>query len=112
MSVDRTRRFSLPGIHELNKDQDEALALPVEGQHLIVGGPGTGKSVVALLRARRLNEAKRTYGTLVYNQLLHHSNRHLFGSDKPDLRFDSHMVDVTELFRASEASFIATPLAQ
>ena len=83
MPVDRTRKFSLPGIHELNKDQDEALALPVEGQHLIVGGPGTGKSVVALLRARRLNEANRTCGTLVYNQLLHHSNRHLFGSDQP-----------------------------
>jgi len=82
MPVDRARKFSLPGIHELNKDQDEALALPVEGQHLIVGGPGTGKSVVALLRAHRLNEANRTYGTLVYNQLLHHSNRHLFGSDQ------------------------------
>jgi aspartyl-tRNA synthetase len=36
----------------------------------------------------------------------------LFGSDKPDLRFDGHMIDVTELFRASEASFIATPLSQ
>jgi len=83
MSVDRTRRFSLPGIHDLNKDQDEALALPMEGQHLIIGGPGTGKSVVTLLRARRLNEANRTYGTLVYNQLLHHSNRHLFGNDQP-----------------------------
>lgn len=83
MSVDRTRRFKLPGIHDLNKDQDEALALPVEGQHLIVGGPGTGKSVVALLRARRLAQNARTYRTLVYNRLLDHSNRHLFGSDQP-----------------------------
>lgn len=83
MPIDRTRRFTLPGIHELNKDQDEALALPMEGQHLIVGGPGTGKSVVALLRARRLNQANRTYGTLVYNHLLQHSNRHLFGNDQP-----------------------------
>lgn len=83
MPTDRSRRFDLPGIQDLNKDQDAALALPMEGQHLIVGGPGTGKSVVALLRARRLNEAKRTYSTLVYNQLLHHSNRHLFGNDKP-----------------------------
>jgi DNA helicase II / ATP-dependent DNA helicase PcrA len=81
MSVDRTRRFNLPGIHDLNKDQDEALALPVEGQHLIVGGPGTGKSVVALLRARRLAQNDRVYITLVYNHLLDHSNRHLFGSD-------------------------------
>ncbi len=82
MPVDRARRFSLPGIHDLNKDQDEALALPLEGQHLIVGGPGTGKSVVALLRARRLAQNDRTYRALVYNHLLDHSNRHLFGSDQ------------------------------
>lgn len=82
MPVDRTRRFNLPGIHDLNKDQDEALARPVEGQHLIVGGPGTGKSVVALLRARRLAQNDKTYRTLVYNHLLDHSNRHLFGSEQ------------------------------
>lgn len=82
MPIDRTRRFTLPGIHELNKDQDEALALPLEGQHLIIGGPGTGKSVVALLRARRLSEKDKTYRTLVYNHLLDHSNRHLFGSEQ------------------------------
>ena len=82
MAVDRSRRFTLPGIQDLNKDQDEALALPLEGQHLIVGGPGTGKSVVALLRARRLAQDDRTYRTLVYNHLLDHSNRHLFGSEQ------------------------------
>jgi DNA helicase-2/ATP-dependent DNA helicase PcrA len=82
MPVDRTRKFALPGIHELNKDQDGALALPTEGQHLIVGGPGTGKSVVALLRARRLAEDHVTYQALVYNRLLDHSNRHLFGMDQ------------------------------
>ena len=35
-----------------------------------------------------------------------------FGSDKPDLRFDGHLVDVTALFQNSEATFIATPLSQ
>ena len=82
MAVDRTRRFNLPGIHDMNKDQDEALALPMKGQHLIVGGPGTGKSVVALLRSRRLAEDARDYRTLVYNRLLDYSNRHLFGSEQ------------------------------
>lgn len=82
MPIDRSRRFALPGIQDLNKDQDEALALPSEGQHLIIGGPGTGKSVVALLRARRLAHDKQTYRTLVYNHLLDHSNRHLFGSEQ------------------------------
>ncbi len=82
MPVDRTRRFTLPGIQDLNKDQDEVLALPMKGQHLIVGGPGTGKSVVALLRARRLAQDDRPYRTLVYNHLLDHSNRHLFGDEQ------------------------------
>ncbi len=80
MPIERTRQFCLPGIHELNKDQDEALALPLEGQHLIVGGPGTGKSVVMLLRARRLAQNNRSYRALVYNNLLDQSNRQLFGS--------------------------------
>lgn len=80
MPIDRTRRFELPT--RLEKDQDEALALPLEGQHLIVGGPGTGKSVVTLLRARRLSQNDKTYRTLVYNHLLDHSNRHLFGSEQ------------------------------
>lgn len=81
MSVDRTRRFDLPGIQDLNKDQDEALARPMDGQHLVIGGPGTGKSVVALLKARRLGEKNKLYGALVYNHLLYHSNRHLFGKE-------------------------------
>lgn len=81
MPVDRTRRFSLPGVQDLNKDQDAALALPWEGQHLVIGGPGTGKSVVALLRARRLAKDDKTYRALVYNRLLNNSNNHLFGGE-------------------------------
>ncbi|MDR2636881.1 MAG: ATP-binding domain-containing protein [Zoogloeaceae bacterium] len=77
----RARVFKLPGIHELSKGQDAALALPLEGQHLIVGGPGTGKSVVALLRARRLAREKKPYLFLVYNHLLRQSNLHLFADD-------------------------------
>lgn len=83
MVVDRSRPFSLPGIHDLNKGQDEALALPLEGQHLIIGGPGTGKSVVALLRARRLERDGRKYRLLVYNHLLAHSNDFLYSGEKP-----------------------------
>ena len=80
MPVDRTRRFTLPNIQELSKDQDEALALPREGQHLIVGGPGTGKSVVALLRVQRLATEDADYRFLAYNKLLDQSSRHLFGN--------------------------------
>jgi DNA helicase IV len=85
MTIDRTRRFELPSIQDLNKDQDAALALPVDGQHLIIGGPGTGKSVIALLRARRLFKNKRDYRFLVYNHLLRTSNQHLFGNGEPQI---------------------------
>lgn len=47
------RRFKLPDYVELTKDQDKATKLQKDGQFLIIGGPGTGKSVVALWRTVR-----------------------------------------------------------
>ena len=89
MSVDRTRRFTLPNVQELSKDQDAALALPLDGQHLIVGGPGTGKSVVALLRVRRLASELVDYRFLAYNKLLDQSSRHLFGDNLKAFTLDT-----------------------
>jgi len=73
------RRFQLPGVQELGKQQEDALMLDRDGQHLIIGGPGTGKSVVALLRARRLQRDGDDYVFLVYNRLLLLASRQLFG---------------------------------
>jgi len=66
------RHFRLPGEEDLNKDQDRVLALPEDGQYLIVGGPGTGKSVVALLRALKY-QGNENYIFLVYNHVLQKS---------------------------------------
>jgi DNA helicase IV len=44
---------------------------------MIVGGPGTGKSILALLRARRLAQEDVGYVFLVYNQLLNESSNQL-----------------------------------
>jgi DNA helicase IV len=66
------RNFRLPGEEDLNKDQDRVLALPEDGQYLIVGGPGTGKSVVALLRALKYQD-NNDYVFLVYNHVLERS---------------------------------------
>lgn len=78
------RRFALPNIEDLSKEQERVRLLPKEGCHLIVGGPGTGKSVVALLRARRHHRASATrsngpqdYVFLVYNRLLLEASREL-----------------------------------
>lgn len=89
MPVDRARRFVLPNVQDLSKDQDAALALPLDGQHLIVGGPGTGKSVVALLRVRRLAAESESYCFLAYNKLLDQSSRHLFGNDLAAFTLDT-----------------------
>lgn len=70
--------FRLPDIQELSTQQRDALDLPLEGRHLIVGGPGTGKSVVALLRARALARENKNYLFLVYNVLLD-KNCYAFG---------------------------------
>ena len=75
------RRFELPGIQDLSKEQDEARARPREGQHLVVGGPGTGKSILALIRARRHHRDRDDYVFLVYNHLLHRACGQLFGDD-------------------------------
>ena len=77
MAADR-RRFELPGIEDLSKEQESVLALPNEGRHLIVGGPGTGKTVLCLLRAWRLARRGEDYRFLLWNHLLLHASRALF----------------------------------
>ena len=74
------RRFELPGIQDLSKEQEAARALPKEGQHLIIGGPGTGKSVLALLRVGRHQRERDDYLFLVFNHLLDRASGQLFGS--------------------------------
>jgi len=75
------REFNLPGIQDLSKEQEDARALPKQGQHLIIGGPGTGKSVLALLRSRRHQQDKDDYVFLVYNKLLNQASQQLFGME-------------------------------
>jgi len=99
------RIFRLPGIHELSKQQDAALSLSLEGQHLIIGGPGTGKSVVALLRARRLAKAKSAYTFLVYNHVLNRSNAQFSGGE---FQLDASTWDTW--FRAIYGAILGQPI--
>ncbi|HIK62653.1 MAG TPA: DUF2075 domain-containing protein [Flavobacteriales bacterium] len=70
------RSFKLPGENDLNKDQDMVLELPEDGKFLIVGGPGTGKSVVALLRAKEFRGGD-DYTFLTYNKVLNSATKQL-----------------------------------
>lgn len=73
------RIFELPKAHELTKEQRRAIRLPDKGQHLVFGGPGTGKSVVALIRMQK-NSALNNTTFLTYNHVLNHANKALVGN--------------------------------
>ncbi len=83
------RKLELPRIEELSKEQERVRALPKEGQHLIIGGPGTGKSVLALLRARRHQREQDDYLFLVFNRLLDRASGQLFGGGLVGRTWDS-----------------------
>ncbi|MGP5494743.1 AAA family ATPase [Psychrobacter celer] len=70
------RIFKLPRQDQLTKEQRKVLRLPEKGQHLIVGAPGTGKSVVALMRLKSLTDKKNAH-FLTFNHVLNHANHHL-----------------------------------
>lgn len=82
-------KFKLPGIQDLSKDQEDARALPNEGQHLVIGGPGTGKSVLALLRCGRHHRNNEDYVFLVYNHLLNQASKQLFGENLKSQQWQS-----------------------
>ena len=69
--------FRMPSYRELSPDQEAVFDLPVEGRYLVVGSPGTGKTVMALMRAQMLRDlaadSPATFAAptfLVYNQVL------------------------------------------
>lgn len=77
--MNNKRSFKLPRFQDLSRRQREARALPADGQHLIQGGPGTGKSIVALMRCKLLEAENKNYLFLVYNQLLHKATSQMYG---------------------------------
>lgn len=60
-----------PKLTELDKDQSAIYnGAPPEGSVLIVGPPGTGKSVIAFHRAHVLQQLKRKPRVIMYNKVL------------------------------------------
>lgn len=60
----------LPNERQLSKEQKEVCFAPTEGTVLVVGPPGSGKTVVAIFRQNALRKAKKPVRTLVYNHVL------------------------------------------
>jgi DNA helicase IV len=60
----------LPASQDLSKEQDLILYLELDGNYLVSGPPGTGKSVMALYRAQILTFDDREPAVLMYSKVL------------------------------------------
>lgn len=62
--------MKLPAFEDLSKEQDLIYNLDLDGNFLVSGPPGTGKSVMALYRAQVLTFDDREPAVLMYNNVL------------------------------------------
>ena len=60
----------LPPWELLSKEQDAAIRSPIEKSLLITGPPGSGKTVVALYRAKELRRRGKNIDVIVYSNVL------------------------------------------
>lgn len=60
----------LPAFEDLSKEQDVILNLHLDGNYLVSGPPGTGKSVMALYRAQALTFDDRVPAVLMFSNVL------------------------------------------
>jgi superfamily I DNA/RNA helicase len=67
----------LPSYEDLSEEQDEIYNLPLDGNFLVSGPPGSGKSVMALYRAEALTIDDRSPSILMFNNVLkQYTQRH------------------------------------
>lgn len=62
--------MNLPSESALSREQKEVINAPTEGTVLVVGPPGSGKTVVAIMRERALKKQKEEVQSLVFNNVL------------------------------------------
>lgn len=62
--------MKLPAFEDLSKEQDLIYNLDLDGNYLVSGPPGTGKSVMALYRAQVLTFDDREPAVLMYSKVL------------------------------------------
>ena len=62
--------MKLPTFEDLSIEQDDIYNLSLDGNHLVTGPPGTGKSVMALYRAQALSIDEREPTVIMFSNVL------------------------------------------
>ena len=62
--------MKLPSYQDLSKEQDKINNLPLDKNHIVMGPPGTGKTVTALYRSKMLHDEGTKVLLLMYSRLL------------------------------------------
>lgn len=62
---ERTMSYQLPAYTNLTDEQRIVVNLPMDKNHLVTGGPGTGKSIVAIYMAKKAADAAAPAGRKV-----------------------------------------------
>ena len=60
----------LPNFQELSDEQRTVIELPFDKNWVVTGPPGTGKTVLALYRAKELNNRREFFNLVVFSRLL------------------------------------------
>ncbi|MEV6544821.1 AAA family ATPase [Streptomyces sp. NPDC051665] len=69
--------MKLPTLLELTPEQEAVTDMPFEGQHIVTGPPGSGKTVMAIYRAWMLGTAGRPTVLITHSNLLHQYCAHV-----------------------------------
>ena len=73
------REFSLPDYEELTKEQDQIIRWDRKGKKVVIGGPGTGKTTIALILSKKIKESFSDVSglLLMYNRALRNMSSQL-----------------------------------
>lgn len=73
-------RLKMPEVDALTEEQDMVLRLPDEGRYFVGGPPGTGKTIILLLRAIAMNKRRNPPETITFNWLLNNYCRQVLAT--------------------------------